>query len=146
MDALRVTANNMFLNMMNIFRPIYGNYRNDHVMLRMLTRTDGFIWSCDTTIKIRLWLKGSYPNYQKNISNLLSTPSKNSSTTILTDVLRKLKSRLPLPKTNSIRINKVVSFNLSSSRPQTPELWTLPRLSQSPIRLMWEAFSKRRFF
>ena len=65
MDALRVIAHNMFLNMMNIFRPIYGNFRNDHVMLRMLTRTDGFIWVSNTTIQIRLWLKGHYPNYQK---------------------------------------------------------------------------------
>ena len=51
--------------MMNIFRPIYGNYRNDHVMLRMLKRTDGFIWGSNTTIQIRLWLKGHYPNHQK---------------------------------------------------------------------------------
>jgi hypothetical protein len=65
MDALRVTAHNMFRDMMAIFRPIYGNYRNDHVMLRMLTRTDGFMWTTDTAIQIRLWLKGRYANHQK---------------------------------------------------------------------------------
>lgn len=65
MDALRVTAHNMFQNVMDIFRPIYGNYRNDHVMLRMLTRTDGFIWISNSTIQVRLWLKGRYANYQK---------------------------------------------------------------------------------
>jgi len=65
MDALRITAYNMFRNMRNIFRPIYGNYRNDHVMLRMLTRTDGFMWVAGTLIQIRLWLKGRYAQYQK---------------------------------------------------------------------------------
>ena len=67
MDALRITAHNMFQNMMAIFRPFYGNYRNDNVMLRMLTRTDGFMWIEDTTIQIRLWLKGRYANHQKRI-------------------------------------------------------------------------------
>jgi predicted nucleic acid-binding Zn-ribbon protein len=65
MDALRVTAHNMFRNMMAIFRPIYGNYRNDHVMLRMLTRTDGFMWTTDTAVQIRLWLKGRYAGHLK---------------------------------------------------------------------------------
>ena len=65
MDALRITAYNMFRNMRNIFRPIYGNYRNDHVMLRMLTRTDGFMWVAGTLIQTRLWLKGRYAQYQK---------------------------------------------------------------------------------
>ena len=65
MDALRVTAHNIFRDMMAIFRPIYGNYRNDHVMLRMLTRTDGFMWTTDNAIQIRLWLKGRYANHQK---------------------------------------------------------------------------------
>jgi predicted nucleic acid-binding Zn-ribbon protein len=65
MDALRIIAHNMFRNMMEIFRPIYGNYRNDHVMLRMLTRTDGFMWIAGTTIQIRLWLKGRYADHQK---------------------------------------------------------------------------------
>ncbi|MDP6477411.1 MAG: hypothetical protein QF502_05835 [Nitrospinaceae bacterium] len=66
MDALRIVAHNMFRSMMDIFRPIYGNYRNDHVMLRMLTRTDGFIWRTDQVVHIRLWLKGRYQTHQKN--------------------------------------------------------------------------------
>ena len=65
MDALRIVAHNMFQAMMEIFRPIYGNYRNDHVMLRMLTRTDGFIWRTDRLVQIRLWLKGRYQSRQK---------------------------------------------------------------------------------
>lgn len=67
MDALRITTHNMFQNMMKLFRPIYGNYRNDHIILRMLTRTDGFIWSTDEVIQIRLWLKGRFQTHQKKI-------------------------------------------------------------------------------
>ncbi len=55
----------MFQNMFRHFRPIYGNYRNDHAMLRMLTRTDGFIWSEDEVVQIRLWLKGRFQTHQK---------------------------------------------------------------------------------
>ncbi|HIM11953.1 TPA: hypothetical protein EYM26_14265 [Candidatus Poribacteria bacterium] len=65
MDALRITAHNMFQNMFRLFRPIYGNYRNDHTMLRMLTRADGFIWSEDEVIQIRLWLKGRFQTHHK---------------------------------------------------------------------------------
>jgi len=67
MDALRITSHNMFQNIMKIFRPVYGNYRNDHVMLRMLTRTDGFMWIAATVVQIRLWLKGRYAEHQKKI-------------------------------------------------------------------------------
>ncbi len=67
MDALRVIAHNIFRNMMGVFRPIYGNYRNEHVMLRMLTRTDGFMWTDGNVIQIRLWIKGRYAQHQKKI-------------------------------------------------------------------------------
>ena len=67
MDAIRIIAYNMFRAMIGIFRPIYNNYRNDHVMLRMLTRTDGFIWRTGQIIHIQLWLKGRYQLHQKKI-------------------------------------------------------------------------------
>ncbi len=67
MDAIRILAYNMFRAMVGLFRPIYNNYRNDHVMLRMLTHTDGFIWRSDQIIHIQLWLKGRYQSHQKKI-------------------------------------------------------------------------------
>lgn len=65
MDALRVTASNMFRQALRTFRPIWGNHRNDHVMLRMLTRCDGLVGSSDGVIEISLWLKGRYQQHQK---------------------------------------------------------------------------------
>ncbi len=64
MDALRITASNMFAGLVTVFRPIYRNYRNDHVMLRNLTRADGFIRCADGTLEVRLWLKGRFQPWQ----------------------------------------------------------------------------------
>ena len=64
LDALRVTASNMFAGLLAVFRPIYGNYRNDHVMLRQLTRADGFLHRIDDTLHVRLWLAGGFQPWQ----------------------------------------------------------------------------------
>jgi len=64
-DALRITASNMFRNLHDRFRPIYANHRNDHVMLRQLTRADGFIHEADGTLHIKLWLKGRFQKKQR---------------------------------------------------------------------------------
>ncbi|OQB89621.1 MAG: hypothetical protein BWX83_01078 [Candidatus Cloacimonetes bacterium ADurb.Bin117] len=64
MDALRITAANAFAELADIFRPIYGNHRNDHVMLRNLTRSDGFVRVADGLMEVRFWLKGRYQKHQ----------------------------------------------------------------------------------
>ncbi len=61
----RIVASNMFRNLHDRFRPIYANHRNDHVMLRQLTRADGFIQEADGTIHIKLWLKGRFQKKQR---------------------------------------------------------------------------------
>ena len=64
LDALRISASNMFAALVAVFRPIYGNYRNDHVMLRNLTRADGFLHNDGQTLHVRLWLKGRFQDRQ----------------------------------------------------------------------------------
>jgi hypothetical protein len=66
LDALRITAYNMFAELLAVFRPLYGNYRNDHAMLRNLTRADGFIQASPTLVHFRLWLKGRFQERQLN--------------------------------------------------------------------------------
>lgn len=66
LDALRITASNMFASLMTVFRPIYKNYRNDHLMLRQLTRADGFLQRIDGTLHVRLWLAGRFQPWQIN--------------------------------------------------------------------------------
>ena len=59
-EALRIVAANMFASLVEVFRPIYGNYRNDHAMLRNLTRADGFVHAADGVLHVRLWIKGRF--------------------------------------------------------------------------------------
>jgi hypothetical protein len=66
LDALRITASNMFAALVAVFRPIYGNYRNDHVMLRNLTRADGFLHCVDGILHVQLWPKGRFQKRQTN--------------------------------------------------------------------------------
>ena len=42
-DALRITARNVFCQVLKLFRPYYDNYRDDHVVLRALTYAAGII-------------------------------------------------------------------------------------------------------
>ena len=62
MDALRITARNTFRRLLEIFRPIYDNYRDDHVMLRTLTRAAGLLWQDpEGTVHVRIWLPQTLP-------------------------------------------------------------------------------------
>ncbi len=63
-DALRIAAANMFASLVANFRPVYKNYRNDHAMLRMITRADGFIHAEAETVHLKLWLKGRFQKRQ----------------------------------------------------------------------------------
>ncbi|MEI8191091.1 MAG: putative transposase, partial [candidate division NC10 bacterium] len=64
LDALRIAASNMFAALAARFRPLYGNHRNDHVMLRQLTRADGFLHRDGQTVYVRLWLRGRFQEWQ----------------------------------------------------------------------------------
>jgi predicted nucleic acid-binding Zn-ribbon protein len=64
-DALKVIASNMFYHLHNQFRLIYGDYRDDHVHLRMLTRCNGSVSHSSNTSAFRLWLPGSFQPHQK---------------------------------------------------------------------------------
>ena len=62
MDALRITARNMFRRLLETFRPIYRNYRDDHVILRELTRAPGILRrsAASGIIEIELRPKATY--------------------------------------------------------------------------------------
>ena len=59
MDALRVTAANIFRNIQERFRAIYDNFRDDHVFIRMLSRCSGSMEKTDDAVIFRLWLLGT---------------------------------------------------------------------------------------
>lgn len=59
MDSLRVTASNLFKNLLDRLRPLYGNHRDDHVRLRMLTHCSGFLNTNVDSCRLQLWLPGT---------------------------------------------------------------------------------------
>lgn len=43
LDAIRISCRNVFRQAFEVFRPIYGDYRDDHAVLRQLTRASGIL-------------------------------------------------------------------------------------------------------
>ena len=54
MDAIKITARNIIYQLLQIFRPIWNNRRNDHVILRELISSVGHIQETDKTIIVYL--------------------------------------------------------------------------------------------
>ena len=47
MDAIRISSRNIFCKLAMEFRPLYNNYRDDHFIVRELTRSSGIIHKRD---------------------------------------------------------------------------------------------------
>jgi len=54
MDAVKIISRNIIYQLMTIFRPIWNNYRNDHVILRELLTSIGFIQTTEKHCYIKL--------------------------------------------------------------------------------------------
>jgi hypothetical protein len=54
MDAIRLSCRNIFCKLAMEFRPLYNNYRDDHVIVRELTRSAGIIQQREGIVHILL--------------------------------------------------------------------------------------------
>jgi hypothetical protein len=54
MDAIRISCRNIFFKLATEFRPLYNNYRDDHFIVRELTRASGIIEKRDNIVNILL--------------------------------------------------------------------------------------------
>jgi hypothetical protein len=54
MDAIRISCRNIFFKLAMEFRPLYKNYRDDHLIVRELTRASGIIDKRDGIVNIHL--------------------------------------------------------------------------------------------
>ncbi len=54
MDAIRISSRNIFAKLAMQFRPLYNNYRDDHFIVRELTRAPGIILEHEGTAQIML--------------------------------------------------------------------------------------------
>ena len=76
MDVIRLSCRNIFYCLMDIFRPLYNNYRDDHVILRELTRSLGIIEKRDGVVNIRLLPAMEFqPKVRQIVSNFLEQMS-----------------------------------------------------------------------
>jgi len=76
MDAIRLSSRNIFYCLMDIFRPLYNNYRDDHVILRELTRSLGIIEKRDGVINIKLMPTMEFqPKVKRIVSDFLEQMS-----------------------------------------------------------------------
>ena len=76
MDAIRLSSRNIFYCLMDIFRPLYNNYRDDHVILRELTRSLGIIEKRDGVVNIQLMPTMEFqPKVKQIVSDFLEQMS-----------------------------------------------------------------------
>jgi hypothetical protein len=61
MDAIRLSSRNIFYSLLNVFRPMYNNYRDDHVVLRELTRSMGLVEKRDGLVIVQLLPAMEFP-------------------------------------------------------------------------------------
>ena len=83
MDALRVTASNIFRNVQERFRAIYDNFRDDHAFIRMLSRCSGTMAQTEFAVIIRIWLPGTIQAYRiRAIEKLLAETEERTNAAI----------------------------------------------------------------
>ena len=55
MDCIKITARNLFIRLLELFRQHYDNRRDDHVILRQLTRSPGVLHLDHGRLVLSLW-------------------------------------------------------------------------------------------
>ena len=77
MDALRVAASNIFRNIQEQFRVILNDFRDDHVLVRMLSRCAGSITRSTEDTVFKLWLPSTVqPHRIRALDELLKIIEK----------------------------------------------------------------------
>ncbi len=65
MDAIKIISRNIIYELLDIFRPIWNNFRNDHVILKELLTCVGFINETESHIYIQLNPTRQFANKDK---------------------------------------------------------------------------------
>lgn len=79
MDALKIIARNAFYKEIQLFKKLYNNYRDDHVVFRNLIQASGIIEKKNSTINIHMMPTMNYsPNLKQIITKLFETRNANN--------------------------------------------------------------------
>jgi len=72
LDAVKITARNIFYCLLKMFRPIYDNYRSDNKILRELIRSHGYLFVKGDRMDIRLDMERRLsPDQKRKIERFL---------------------------------------------------------------------------
>ena len=92
-DALRVTAANLFRNLHERYRAIADNFRDDHDLVRLLSRSSGTLEQRADTVTVTLWLPGTLQPHR--IRDL---------TTFLDELQEQINATIPAPRALRLRL------------------------------------------
>jgi hypothetical protein len=74
MDAIKITARNLFYQALGPFKAAYNNYRDDHDYFRQLTQSGGVLRATAQQVQVHLVPKVNYPaKLQKIIGAILQS-------------------------------------------------------------------------
>ena len=124
MDIVKITARNIFFRQFKSFRPLYGNFRNDHVMLRELTRAPGFVLADEKRMTVFLCPAITVqPKVRENIQLFLDQASAD----IGELKGRKLEFRLWSKDIREAKRGILFAIVRISPQPQSTEGWSVFR-------------------
>lgn len=109
MDALKIIARNSFYKMFQPFKEMYNNYRDDHVLFRNLTRSNGLVRQRGDAVEIILLPTPHYPQKIRTIVERLLNDLNDEELKIPDGSGRRIK--LNLGEKNGIKLAIVQSEN-----------------------------------
>ncbi|MCP5013770.1 MAG: hypothetical protein GY938_00635, partial [Ketobacter sp.] len=69
MDGIKITARNLFYLLLQPFKEAYNNYRDDHVLFRHLTRSQGLLRDRGSLMEVLLFPQARFPPKVASIIN-----------------------------------------------------------------------------
>jgi hypothetical protein len=104
MDAIKITARNLFYRFFAPFKAAYDNYRDDHDHYRQLTQCDGVLRWTGTEIEVHLVPQVNYPPKLRKIITAHLEELNVSGLTLPDGSGRPLRLRLTRKEQISVRI------------------------------------------
>jgi hypothetical protein len=105
MDAIKITARNLFYRFFAPFKAAYDNYRDDHDHYRQLTQCDGVLRWTGTEIEVHLVPQVNYPPKLRKIISAHLEQLNTGGLTLPDGSARPLRLRLTRKEQITVRIN-----------------------------------------
>jgi hypothetical protein len=107
MDALKITARNLFYRHFGPFKAAYDNYRDDHDHYRQLTQSDGALRWTGSELEVHLVPQVNHPPKLRKIITAHLDELNTSGLTLPDGSGRPLRLRLTRSEQISVRINDI---------------------------------------